>query len=150
MPALRKRLRVSAGRRNPCLARISRWSRECFGATAGALILNRPLDPDRLSQCSPNHFFRTSCPTAIEARIGYRDCEIVAASIMALFRTRGAARPIVSRPLPRWSKVIENAKLAPVRIEGRQINPRSRPELLRHLHALNKPAHVVLGDFLQA
>ena len=49
-----------------------------------------------------------------------------------------------------WPKVIEDAKLAPVGIEGRQFNPRSRPELLRHFHALNKPAHVVLGDFLQA
>ena len=76
----------------PALARTSRWSRECFRFVACALILDRPLDSDGLSQCSPNHFFRTSCPTAIEARIGYRDCEIVAAPITALaWRTTDTA-----------------------------------------------------------
>src|SRR5437879_1145655 len=118
---------------------------ECFGVVACALILDRPLDPDGLSQCSPNHFFRTSRPTTIETWIGYRNCEIVAAPIPALLSTRGAARPVVSRPPSRWANVIENAELAPVGIEGRQFNPRFRPEFLRHVHALNKRVHLLLG-----
>src|SRR5579863_6737433 len=113
-------------------------------------MFHLPPDSNRLAQGRSYHFFATSRPALVLARICNRDCQVISAVVAALLCAGGALGPIISRPLARGSDMVQNAKLPPRGVIRRQLNLWFGPEFLRHFEASDEPDHLWFCDLSQA
>src|SRR5579863_2534428 len=113
-------------------------------------MFHLPPDSNRLAQGRSYHFFATSRPALILARICNGDCQVISAVVAALLCAGGALGPVISRPLTCGSDMVQNAKFPPRGVIRRQFNLRFRAEFLGHFEASDEPNHLGFCDLSQA
>src|ERR1700677_960047 len=109
-------------------------------------MFNQPPDSDRLSQGSAYHFFGTTRPALIFARIRNRNGQIIAAAITSMIRTGRATHPVVPAAPAYRPDVVEDAKLWTHQIIWRQLNSWLWTKFFRHFESIDEPPHFVLRD----